>query len=136
MIVVGIDGTAVSRAALEWAVEEAAVRDCVVHVVHAWTFDPQSDLLPAEELHENSLQLLHDQVKSVRGRSHTKGIRRSSVRGNPARALVDAASEAELLVLGSHQRGPLAGLILGSVSAECVRRARCPVVIVPPAHED
>ncbi|WP_131823019.1 universal stress protein, partial [Mycobacteroides chelonae] len=54
--------------------------------------------------------------------------------GAPARVLIDAAADAELLVVGSRGRGSFAGLLLGSVSQRCAQGATCPVVIVPPPH--
>jgi nucleotide-binding universal stress UspA family protein len=51
----------------------------------------------------------------------------------PARALVRAASDADLLVVGSRGRGGFKGVLLGSVSQQCARQAPCPLVIVPHA---
>jgi nucleotide-binding universal stress UspA family protein len=52
--------------------------------------------------------------------------------GNPARALLDAADAAELLVVGSRGHGGFAGVLVGSISQQCVHHAKCPVVVVHP----
>ncbi|QUQ64046.1 universal stress protein [Kutzneria sp. CA-103260] len=133
MIVVGVDGTEMSRKALEWAVNEGQVRHTLVHVVHAWQFDPTTDPLPREQSKEDSTALLARQVATVTGVPRPENISYSSVQGDAARVLHEVSEGADLLVLGSHQRGPVGELLLGSVSRECVRHATCPVVVVPAA---
>ena len=51
---------------------------------------------------------------------------------HPARALLDAAAWARLLVVGRRGRGGFSGMLLGSVSQHCVRHATAPVMVVPP----
>ncbi len=58
------------------------------------------------------------------------------VEGHPAAVLIEVAAEADLLVVGSRGLGGFRGMLLGSVSAQCVHHARCPVVVVPPPHPD
>ncbi len=53
--------------------------------------------------------------------------------GNPARALLDAAEDAELLVVGSRGHGGFTGVLVGSISQQCVHHSKCPVVVVHPS---
>ncbi|EWM10241.1 universal stress protein [Kutzneria sp. 744] len=136
MIVVGVDGTEVSQKALAWAVREGEVRHTSVHVVHAWRFDPMTDLLPGQQIKEDSTALLEREVAVVTGRPRSDDISYSSVQGDAARVLHEVSEGADMLVLGSHRRGPVGELLLGSVSRECVRHATCPVVVVPSGDSD
>jgi nucleotide-binding universal stress UspA family protein len=52
--------------------------------------------------------------------------------GNAARALLDASEDADLLVVGSRGHGGFTGVLVGSVSQQCVNHAKCPVVVVHP----
>ena len=61
-------------------------------------------------------------------------IERSVVQGAAAKVLIDAASADDLLVVGSRGHSELAGLLLGSVSQQCVHHSPCPVVVVRPAN--
>lgn len=110
-IVVGVDGTAPSRAALEWAAGEAHRHgDYVVAVLAV-------DGEPAQEL--------SDVVEDVLGRIPSVEVELRVVRDRPAAALIDAARGAQLLVVGS-------GELDRSVVSECAQSAPCPVVVVPP----
>jgi nucleotide-binding universal stress UspA family protein len=57
-------------------------------------------------------------------------VEETALKGNPATALIDAAAQADLLVIGSRGHGGVVGTLLGSVSLQCVTRAACPVVVV------
>jgi nucleotide-binding universal stress UspA family protein len=131
MIVVGVDGTEVSKNALEWAVREGKVRHTQVHIVHAWRFDPMTDLLPRQQIKEDSTELLVREVAAVTGTPDSDNVSYASVQGDAARVLHEVSEGADMLVLGSHQRNALGEVLLGSVSRECVRHATCPVVVVP-----
>lgn len=135
-IVVGIDGSPASVQALRWAVDEARLRGAVVRVVHAWSFpfhDGEIAHLAGESAHD-ALKLAAERtvdavLHEVAGSDGT-AIEQIIVEAPPAQALIAAAHEADLLVVGSRGRGGFASLLLGSVSYQCALHAACPVVIV------
>ncbi|SER71329.1 universal stress protein [Lentzea albida] len=135
-VVVGVDGSAASRAALEWAVDEARRRGCRVDAVHAW--HPDYGILigpvPAEVIMAMSPQEMEKKARAgldeaVRGFDDVE-IREVLVEADPRTALVDASRDADLLVVGNRGHGVLAEVILGSVSKYCVHHAACPVVVL------
>jgi nucleotide-binding universal stress UspA family protein len=139
MIVVGIDGSEASKEALGWALEEASLRRSTLRVVYAWrsplvggrTYIPP-ELCDPEVLHRSAQELVDGFVAEVTGkRSLDVELELVSLEGPAVLVLVEAAEQAELLVVGSRGRGGFAGLLLGSVSQQCAQHARCPVVIVP-----
>lgn len=133
-IVVGVDGSASSRRALAWAIGEAELRGCAVRVVSAWSYEPLSEFAftSHRQVEEDLLALLHREVAEVtRDRAHPPVVEYCVVEGPAAGALLDEAEDAELLVVGNHRGGLLREVVLGSVSAACVRRAPCPVVVIP-----
>lgn len=130
-IVAGVDGSPQSKAALDWAVEEARLRHGQVLALSAWTFPYVSDALgqawdygifesDARVILEAELARVGNQGVDVTGRV---------VQGNPASALVDASREADLVVVGSRGHGGFAGMMLGSVSTQTVHHAHCPVLV-------
>ena len=138
-IVVGVDGSAGSRAALRWAIRQADLTDASIQAVIAWTFPaaasgyglgpmvPEDSADYYEELAAKELQsAITDCVDPGCGVEITSAVRR----GAAAEVLLDAADEADLLVVGSQGHGGFAGMLLGSVSQHCVRHARCPVAII------
>jgi nucleotide-binding universal stress UspA family protein len=141
-IVVGVDGSRHATAALRWAADEARLRSATLQVVHAWTFVPvatpaDSGLVPMAwtdnvELLDVTRQAAQEaavaQVADVLGPDHDASI--SVVEGGPAEALIDAAADADLLVVGNRGRGNIAAALLGSTSAKVADEAPCPVVVV------
>jgi nucleotide-binding universal stress UspA family protein len=137
-IVVGVDGSEQSRAALAWASDEATLRSTSVVALHAWTLPftwrgipgfvlPEAEM---DALKEESVQMFN-QVVGLVARERA-GIERRVVEEVPAPALIAASEQAELLVVGSRGRGGFAGLLLGSVGYACAQRSICPVAIVRP----
>ena len=140
-IVVGIDGSENGHEALRVALREARLRGTSVRAVHVW-HSPEGALLagfaPTPEetaaFDRHARQLLSDAIAATTneaaGTEVTPVLREAPA---PARALVEEARGAELLVVGSRGLGPLRELALGSVSHACCRHATCPVLVVPPA---
>ncbi|MET0863066.1 MAG: universal stress protein [Nakamurella sp.] len=132
-IVVGIDGSVESLAALRWALHEAAATGGSAEVVHCWQPHQVSDILfgSPEELHRGSVCMLQNEVAAaLRALPRPPHVTKTSRRGRPTPVLIDIASGATMLVLGSHGHTDLHDLTHGKVAAGCLKRAGCPVVIV------
>jgi nucleotide-binding universal stress UspA family protein len=134
-VVVGIDGSATSHRALDWALREARRRDVAVTVVHAWA-PPYvgSVMAPAVGYDEGELERAgRELVDAAVDAADTTDVtvERRIVCGGAGPALVDAATAASLVVVGSRGRGGFKGLLLGSVSHHVTHHATCPVVVIP-----
>ena len=146
-VVVGVDGSAGAKEALRWALAEARLRKAPVRAVHAWMFGYIGGYLywgggalgaytslgvDLGGLHEAAEDLLE---RAIADAGETEGIEieRQVIQGPAAQVLIEAAFPGDLLVVGSRGHGGFAGLMLGSVSQQCVHHAPCPVVVVHPA---
>lgn len=148
-IVVGIDGSEGAETALRFALEEARLRGATLRVVHAFVL-PLSQVAPdpfllefpsvpgpeleeiAEDLEQGARSLIDAALERVlAGSEPGVAVERVAVEGSPAASLIAEAEQAELLVVGSRGHGRVHGLLLGSVSQQCVSHALCPVAIVP-----
>lgn len=133
MIVVGVDGSAVSKETLGFALEEARRWGAQLHVVHAfWQYEPipGSEQIEADRDQQEREEWLASLVRDVVGQVTDVEITMSAVEDDPAPALLAAAQNADLLVVGSRGHGGFTDLLLGSVSQQCAHHAPCPVVIV------
>jgi nucleotide-binding universal stress UspA family protein len=136
-VVVGIDGSDISRAALRWAVEEGRVHRARVEVVHAWPlpYAPghpfASAALDPVAIEEAARTLLDRTVEDEDLSGLPAPPERILVSGGAAAALIDTAAGADLLVVGSRGLGGFTGLLLGSVSHHVLHHAACPVIVVP-----
>ena len=133
-IVVGVDGSDGGRRALRWTIHEAAARSGTVQAVIAWRWD-SFDLPPHAATHpdqerERAEETLAREVESMGERAGVS-IASEVVEGRAADVLTAAARDADLLVLGSHGHSRVRHTVLGSVSEECVRKAACPIVVLP-----
>ncbi len=134
-IVVGVDGSASSKAALWWAVRQAGLTDGTVEAVTAWHYPsawygwtpPQSVTFDFEKI---ATEMLDDTIATSVGPDQPVEITKRVVKGNAAAVLLDAARGAELLVVGNRGHGGFAETLLGSVGQHCVQHASCPVVVV------
>ena len=135
LIVVGVDGSDASLAALEWAVQDARRRGARILIVTGfdipWTimFVPtytESDYgRDAQEMLDRTLE----QFRAAHVEHDDVEIETRLVQRKPALALTEAAHDADLLVVGSHGYGALPGMHLGSVATYCVHHAPCPVLV-------
>ena len=130
-IVVGVDGSPHSNAALRWSVDQAASRDGGVTAVLAWQvpFVSLPGAFDRDELEQAYRAFLIQTVSDVEPAPRVP-LATVLAEGDPTQALVQAAQGADLLVLGIRGRSPAAGLLLGSVSQACAASASCPVVLV------
>jgi nucleotide-binding universal stress UspA family protein len=137
LVVVGIDGSEGSLAALRWALKEAALLNAAVEVVHCYLPQTLTDFGfgTPHELHTASVIMVQNEVEAALGEmSEQPPVRRSSLTGGPAKTLLARADGASILVLGAHGRTALRDLVLGRVGQACIRHAPCPVAIVGVDH--
>jgi nucleotide-binding universal stress UspA family protein len=140
IIVVGVDETASSRRALTWAAREAVRRGATLQVITAWTWDavegvPLATVDP-QSMREVAEQTQHEALEAVlAGLEEQPVVTREIVQSTASEALVEASRRADLVVVGTHGRGPVRSFLLGSVSQSVIRHAQCPVVVMPPAQE-
>ena len=137
VIVVGVDGSRESKEALRWAIEEAQLRQATLRAVHAWTYPVifggvyvPPEVVDGNRLSGEAQEALDAVIAEVAGENPHDYIERVVAEGPAAQVLVEAARDADLLVVGSRGHGGFAGLLLGSVSHQCAHHAPCAVVIV------
>jgi nucleotide-binding universal stress UspA family protein len=137
-IVVGVDGSDNSDRALKWALKEARLRAVGLRLIHAFNFDTVAGKFPVglsvEKVEKDAQAILDEILTHVRETDAGIDIDGVLVPGSAARALVEASTNAELLVVGSRGLGGIAGALMGSVSIACVHHAACPILVVPPPN--
>jgi nucleotide-binding universal stress UspA family protein len=136
-IVVGIDGSPLSDAALNFAFDEASRRGGKLVALHAWPHPISvgpGDQVPVvynvEQIAEDEARLLAEAVAGHRDRYPDVDFVQQVVHAAPAHALVEASTHADLVVVGARGHGGFAGLLLGSVSQVVLRHAHCTVAVV------
>jgi nucleotide-binding universal stress UspA family protein len=133
-IVVGVDGSVSSRAALTWAVGQARLTGAVVEAVIAWDYPVvygyRVPVIPDVSVEELAQRAVAGAVAEISRSAGDVEIRSRLVEGDAARVLLDASAGAELLVVGSRGHGGFVEALLGSVGQHCVHHARCPVVVI------
>ncbi|MFC4944914.1 universal stress protein [Pseudonocardia sp. GCM10023141] len=133
-VVVGVDGSPVSEAALAFAFEEAGSRGVALVAVHVWV---DTILHPAtaqswewERVEQHQHDILDGRLAGWGHKYPDVEIRKIIARDRPASVLVEQSAGAQLLVVGSRGRGGVSGLVLGSVSHAVLHGAECPVAVV------
>ncbi|MGW0080413.1 universal stress protein [Streptomyces sp. NPDC003393] len=136
-VIAGVDGSAESLAAVEWAAREAVRRDRPLRLVHAWNWHPrQTDGQPTNAGQRHlARRVLREAEEHIRATAPGVRLTDEQVEGPAAAALLKAAEGAELLVLGSRGLSGITGLLVGSVALEVAARATRPVVLVRTGEE-
>ena len=138
VIVVGVDGSELSLAALDFAFAMADRRGWSVRAVHAWEI-PAYDVVAApsgpppfdvEEFEAAEARAFSESLAGQRERHPGVAVEEVITKGPSARAILDASSDAALIVLGTRGRGEFVGALLGSVSQGVLHRAKVPVAVI------
>ncbi|TDB74941.1 universal stress protein [Micromonospora sp. KC723] len=136
-VVVGVDDSALSRSAVDFAAEQAALRGTTLHAVHAYRYPASAgpgDMRPLvydqNELRDEEQRVLTESLAGIAERYPDLPVTRDMVRDRPVPALTAASRRAALVVVGGRGRGELKGLLLGSVSHGLLHHSACPVAVV------
>jgi nucleotide-binding universal stress UspA family protein len=138
-IIVGVDGSDSSRAALHWAYDEATHHGASLTIVMTWhlatlpmsvPYGAMTDRDYESQPRIDALGLLDGLVAELEPREPQVDVRTSIEEGNPAKVLIERSKGADLMVVGSRGHGGFAGMLLGSVSQHLVAHSDCPVVVV------
>ena len=140
-IVVGVDGSAHSRRALDWAAREAGIRHVAltvltVHQAVAGYSGSAVDYPGDKAITERNREAAQRETGEVLG-ALGEGPRPESVtvlsrNGFPTEEILNAAADADMVVVGSRGAGGFKQLLMGSVSSQVAHHAHCPVVVIPP----
>ncbi|HEX3826545.1 MAG TPA: universal stress protein [Sporichthyaceae bacterium] len=142
IVVVGVHGVEDSTDALQEAFTEADLRRAQLVAVHtsrfaAWAGAPEPAGLSRDPLglERDEAAVLRDALLPFRAKFPGVGVTEQLGEGNPAQILVEISAQAQMLVVGTRGRGPVEGLVLGSVGQHLIRHANCPVLVARP-HVD
>ena len=139
-IIVGIDGSVHSRRALQWALDEAAIRHVPLTVltvnqaVAGISGNPvgyPGDKERTEKARDVAQEETDSLLASMAAESRPPSVTVRAVSGLPSEALLDAAAGADMIVVGSRGAGGFKRLLMGSVSTQVSHHAQCPVVVIP-----
>ena len=137
-VVVGVDGSDASIAALRCAIDEASFRGVGVDAVHVWSLPALSSaetlgtvMMPWEELEASAHAILEETLAKVDARDVT--VKSVVIQGSTAHELIEHSAGAPMLVVGSRGTGGFIGLLVGSVAHQVLHHAPCPVLVVPAA---
>ena len=136
-VVVGVDGSESSIAALRWAARQAELTGAELRAVISWELPSAAYWVPLPndlDLESSARSTLAAQIAQTLGPEPKVPVTQVVAQGHPAPTLVGHAADADLLVLGSRGHGELASVLLGSVSEHCVTHAHCPVVVIKQDH--
>jgi nucleotide-binding universal stress UspA family protein len=133
-IVVGVDGSPSSKAALAWAARQARMTGTPLLAVTTWEYPANygwappwpSDYDPALD----AKGMLEETVREVLGEDPAISLSTAAVEGHPAPVLAELSKSAALVVVGCRGHGSFTGMLIGSVSEFLVTHAHCPVLVM------
>ena len=132
-VVVGVDGSPQSEAALQWAAQYAAGVGAPVKIVISW-HDPalygSVPLVDEMNFEVASTKIVEKMAADIQIASPDLEVSTLVSAGRPAEVLIRESEKASLLVVGAEGHGAFANMLIGSVSLHCVHHAHCPVVVV------
>jgi nucleotide-binding universal stress UspA family protein len=133
-IVVGVDGSVSSKAALRWALRQAHLTGATVEAVTAWEFPVMygypAPMIGGVNFEELATQIVKDAIAEATSGAGADATYYKVVEGNAASALIKESAGADLLVVGSRGHGGFVEALLGSTGQHCVHHATCPVVVI------
>ena len=138
LVVVGVDGSAQSVAALHWAARYGAASGAAVRAVFAWHYPAAAGEAPVgvapdpirHQTGEAERRHLDDAIAQVYPPEAGAEVDAQIAYGHPSQMLIDMSKEADLLAVGGSGHEAFTGMLLGSVSIHCVTSAFCPVTVV------
>ncbi|HZG98475.1 MAG TPA: universal stress protein [Nocardioidaceae bacterium] len=139
LIIVGVDGSDTSKAALQWAYGEACHHGAALTVVSTWKrptlpmsppYGHTTDEGYQDQPKTTALAVLDNFIADLEPHTPAVDVRTSIEEGSPAKVLIERSQGADLLVVGSRGLEGFTGMLLGSVSQHLVAHAHCPVVVV------
>jgi nucleotide-binding universal stress UspA family protein len=138
LVVVGVDGSPESVAALGWAAAYAGATGAAVKAILAWHYPAPAGPAPvgvapqviSDEVRTNMHEALDKALTEVYGTGAPANVQTEVAYGHPSQVLVEESKTADLLVVGNRGHGAFTGMLVGSVSIHCVTNAVCPVVVV------
>lgn len=139
-VVAGMEDDGTADVALDFAAREASRLGRALDIVHTWTIPMTIGMdfgstVPVDSLREAHERILSGSARRIRAAYPGLQVNELVEKGAAAPALVEAARAAAMLVVGTHRRGAVAGLILGSVSHDVLLNLPCPVAVVPHPEE-
>lgn len=138
-IVVGVDGSEPSKAALRWAQRLAAPEHADIEVIGAWAWPSALGLATAPIEYSPGADIekaLTAAVDEVFGPDRPVDTTVRAVQGAAAHVLIEASRDAVMVIVGTRGLGGFMGLLLGSVSRQVAEHAHCPVLVVPAGKEE
>ncbi|MBN9099825.1 MULTISPECIES: universal stress protein [unclassified Pseudonocardia] len=137
-VVVGVDGSPTSDAAIGTAFDEASWRGAELVAVHSWLEYATDQMLDRGldpgwgQVEQAETELLAQRLAGWQEKYPDVVVRRVVTRGRPVERLLEQADRAQLLVVGSRGHGGFAGMLVGSTSQALIHHATCPLLVVRP----